>query len=461
MWQNLLMHLLLLASIPLFTSGYQVLHLADFHLDIDYSVHGNNQKMCHEDGEQRNETLGEYGDYMCDAPKPLVQHAIDESARLFPNPDLIIWTGDNVAHIEGYGWEVVLDVVNQTTSLLFSRFPNQTILPTFGNHDYAPSNGFESESSLYLKTWDLWKEKLGDQNKDSFLRGGYYKYRLRNATAVVLNTNLYYNANKAYVNFTNKVDPADQFAFLENELINAERCPNRIAENCTSIVHIVAHIGPGVFERSPNFTWFRDEYNERFLNLTVRYANSIGWMIFGHHHTDTFHLIKDSKENVVQLALMSPAVTPWYSDLPGAGANNPTFRVYETDAYSKIEDIKTYYIDLNELNKNATTPFVFEYSFKDSYGITGDINADSMSVVLDKLKTDDKLFMKYIEFNTVYWSPVLPIGEYRGAQLCSMEYSDYPRYYSCLATYSGSAPGASFQIPIFSLLAIFYSEFLL
>lgn len=76
--------------------------------------------MCHDDGTERNTTLGEYGDYMCDAPKvsngiqcnfnieyfqPLIQLAIDESARIFPNPDLIIWTGDNVAHIDGYGWE--------------------------------------------------------------------------------------------------------------------------------------------------------------------------------------------------------------------------------------------------------------------------------------------------------------------------------------------------------------------
>lgn len=119
MWPNLRMYLLFLATIPSCSFGYQVLHLADFHLDVDYSIHGNKEKMCHDDGQQRNETLGQYGDYLCDAPKvrfvplrvinhsvqPLVQHAIDEAARLFPNPDLIIWTGDNVAHVEGYGWE--------------------------------------------------------------------------------------------------------------------------------------------------------------------------------------------------------------------------------------------------------------------------------------------------------------------------------------------------------------------
>ncbi|CAI5450620.1 unnamed protein product [Caenorhabditis angaria] len=332
---------------------------------------------------------------------------------------------------------MVLDNLNQTTQLLFSSFPqNTTILPTFGNHDYAPANGFISDSNLYQNTWEIWKSKIGPENHDTFMSGGYYKYRLKNATALVLNTNLYYNANKAYANFTDKDDPAGQFAFLENELKNAETCPNRVNTDCTSIVHIIAHIGPGVFERTYNFTWFRPEYNERFLNITVRYANSIGWMLFGHHHTDTFHLIKDSKENVVQAALMAPAVTPWFSSLDGAGANNPTFRVYDTDAYNNILDIQTYYINLDDLNKNASTPFVFEYSFKDAYGIQGYINANSLSKVVESIKNNDTVFQKYINFNSAFWKPEMPTGIYRGAQLCSLEYSDYPRYYSCLAQYS-------------------------
>lgn len=89
-------------------------------------------------------------------------------------------------------------------------------------------------------------------------------------------------------------------------------------------------------------------------------------MIFGHHHTDTFHLIKDSKENNVQLALMAPAVTPWFSDLPGAGANNPTFRVYETDAYSKIQDIRLprYLISRNYLYFSVRTLSIWTISIK-------------------------------------------------------------------------------------------------
>ena len=36
-----------------------------------------------------------------------------------------------------------------------------------------------------------------------------------------------------------------------------------------------------------------------------------------------------------------------------------------------------------------------------------------MSDVLEKMKTDDKLFMKYIDYNAAYWNPVIPVQDYR------------------------------------------------
>ncbi|CAB3396898.1 unnamed protein product [Caenorhabditis bovis] len=444
---------LLIAS----TAPYQVLHLADFHLDVNYSIYGDNQKMCHDDGSKTNKTLGQFGDYMCDSPLDLVVYAINEVYRLFPTPDLIIWTGDNVAHVDGYGWDTVIDALNITTSLIFQKYPGITILPTFGNHDYAPANGFVSDSNLYSRTWEFWRSKLGDENRDTFFLGGYYKYQLPNATAVVLNTNLYYNVNKAYANFTDKSDPAGQFAFLESELQNAENCRNRVLANCSSTVHIIAHIGPGVFERTPNYTWFRDEYNERFLNLTVRYAKTIGWMLFGHHHTDTFHIVKDNDGKPVQVAIMAPAVTPWFSSLPGAGSNNPAFRIYDTDDFKTLNDMRTYYIDLDKLNKNANTTFMYEYSFKHAYGISGNLTPTTMNNLVEQLKVNDSLFESYIQFNSVFWKSEIPKDEYRGAQLCSMEFSDYPRYRECLSKYSKSTHRSS--LSIFSLVTIIINLF--
>ncbi|KIH56631.1 hypothetical protein ANCDUO_13187 [Ancylostoma duodenale] len=196
-----------------------------------------------------------------------------------------------------------------------------------------------------------------------------------------------FRPNKAYANFTNKEDPAEQFAFMQSVLEAASKCRKQPSPGCSPTVHIVAHIAPGVFERTPNFTWFRDPYNEKFLKLTVDYAEVIGMMLFGHHHTDTFHLVKDANGTAVQFVLMSPAVTPWFSSLDGAGANNPAFRLYDANYDGTFNDIT--------------------------------------------------------RANNMY---------FRGGQLCSMEFADYPRYYSCLAQYKSSALHGFYTV-IFVLLA--------
>lgn len=175
----------------------------------------------------------------------------------------------------------------------------------------------------------------------------------------MLNTNLYYRFNKAHDQFKDKDDPAGQFKFMVDTL--------EAAKSAGRTVHVISHIAPGgipttsfseistpllVFERTPDFTWMFPEYNRRFLNITRAYADTIKWMVFGHHHTDTFHIVKagpfsqvrcsesyssdrrclqTGTNKAVQLMLMCPAVTPWFSDLEGAGANNPSFRVIEYD----------------------------------------------------------------------------------------------------------------------------------
>ncbi|KAK5975750.1 Metallophos domain-containing protein [Trichostrongylus colubriformis] len=96
--------MLFLFTLVVSASALNVLHLADFHLDVDYSITGDNQHMCHNSTNVTKSRLGPFGDYMCDSPKPLVIHAIDEAKRLIPNPDLIIWTGDSVPHVDGYDW---------------------------------------------------------------------------------------------------------------------------------------------------------------------------------------------------------------------------------------------------------------------------------------------------------------------------------------------------------------------
>ncbi|PAV86103.1 hypothetical protein WR25_24430 isoform A [Diploscapter pachys] len=395
--------------------------------------------MCH--GQNSTETLGSFGDYMCDSPQKLVNYALTEAKRIAGNPDLIIWTGDNVPHVEDYTLKDVSDTINQTTQMIYSVFEgknttNPLILPTFGNHDYSPSGGFIDNSQLYNWTWSIWKDKIGEDNKGTFLKGGYYKHNWNNSTILCLNTNIYYVFDGAYDNFTDKNDPMGQFAFMEKELIAAQSCKST---NCTKTVNILAHIAPGAYERSQNFTWFRDQYNAKFIDLIRNYSSQIGWMIFGHHHTDTFHLVKDVN-NTTPLGVfwMTPAVTPMFSNLPGSTAQNPSFRIWDIDEKSQINDFTTYYLNLTSQNANLSTPFIKEYSFKDAYGIKDQvITSQEVSKLVDNMKNDSTgLFAKYIKFNSVMLNgDLLPIGLYRGLQLCSLEFSDYPSYSECLKPY--------------------------
>ena len=103
---------------------------------------------------------------------------------------------------------------------------------------------------------------------------------------------------------------------------------------------------------------------------------------------------------------MAPAVTPWFSSLPGAGANNPAFRIYDYDINTEeildatyystlyispstvttyfflggiiaflegnvtiLYCFRTYYIDLDKLNKDNNTKWQKEYSMKEAYSI--------------------------------------------------------------------------------------------
>ncbi|KAE9548683.1 hypothetical protein FO519_008105 [Halicephalobus sp. NKZ332] len=399
--------------------------MTDFHYDADYNVQGEPSEMCHRNASDAHpKNIGYYGDYKCDSPKLLIKHALTNAQIILPNPELILWTGDNVPHINNYDNDYTVSAINTTTNMINSFFNNTVVLPVFGNHDYAPANNFPDDSSIvYFKVFNLWKHWIGESQRRTFIKAGYYVYKYSsNVTFLMLNTNLYYRFNTA--NFTDKTDPGGQFAFMETVLSEAERN--------NAIVHVVSHIAPGVFERSPSFTWMPNEYNKRFLNITVRYSKTIKWMIFGHHHTDTFHIVKDKSGDPVQVMLMAPAVTPWFSDLDGAGSNNPSFRIIEYDEKTwDYVDIKTYYVDLDKLNNNTATNWSLEYSMKDDYNLDS-ITPASMNSLLQKMKTDDDLFKKYINYNTVQWKPIMPEGKYRSAQLCSIEFPDLDEYNNCM-----------------------------
>ncbi|CAK5049160.1 unnamed protein product [Meloidogyne enterolobii] len=145
----------------------------------------------------------------------------------------------------------------------------------------------------------------------------------------------------------------------------------------------------------------RDEmeprYNKRLIDLFTEYADSIGFMLFAHLHTDTFRILKDSNGKPVQRMFLNPAITPLFN------LNNPAFRVFDYNRNNfNIKDIRTFYVNLDELNQKGPNQVktVLEYSMKKVYGLKT-FDANEMNYLAKRFATEDRLFDLYIRFNRV------------------------------------------------------------
>merc|ERR1719510_2182139 len=167
-----------------------------------------------------------------------------------------------------------------------------------------------------------------------------------------------------------------QFEWLESKLEEAK--------NSGKNVILFAHIPPGKFERfyqyfeeeqQQGFPWLKPKYNSKFLDILIQYSDIIPIQLYGHHHTDTFKLIRDKNGNVVSVGLLAPAVTPGKSTLaPETGANNPSLRLFKYDTTTgMIVDYEQFWVNLtatfseNYNDSNAAAIWESEYVFSEYY----------------------------------------------------------------------------------------------
>uniref|UniRef100_A0A914KT34 Sphingomyelin phosphodiesterase n=1 Tax=Meloidogyne incognita TaxID=6306 RepID=A0A914KT34_MELIC len=353
-------------------------------------------------GSNKNQTpktaeIGTFGDRKCDSPPALVDYMLDEAKRHFPKPNFIIWTGDTPAHRK-YTQEEFINTMITVTHAIKQRFPDVLVIPVLGNHDMEPSNSFPDDTEqlgMYRHIYYLWKGWIGDEPEETFLRGGYYYFKspLDGSEYLVLNTNIYYVINTAIENFTNPEDPTGQFEFIEKHLAKIKSKNGKI--------NIVGHVPPGGFVFNDGNPECRDEmpkqYNKRLTDLFTKYADSIGFMLFGHLHTDTFRILKDSNGMPVQRMFLNPAITPVFN------LNNPAFRVFDYDRKNfNIKDIRTFYVNLDELNQKGPNQVktVLEYSMSDVYGLKS-FDAIEMNNLAKRFATDDTLFNLYVRYRGV------------------------------------------------------------
>lgn len=171
-------------------------HISDLHLDPDYKVSADPLHVCPSAGSQLVSNAGPWGDYLCDSPWVLINSSIYAMKEIEPEPDFILWTGDDTPHVpnERLGESAVLKIVEHLTELIREVFPDTKVYAALGNHDFHPKSQLPAgRNTIYDQVAELWRPWLSNESVALFKEGAFYSEKLPQLTGriVVLNTNLY------------------------------------------------------------------------------------------------------------------------------------------------------------------------------------------------------------------------------------------------------------------------------
>ncbi|KAM6216972.1 acid sphingomyelinase-like phosphodiesterase 3b [Rhynchocyon petersi] len=426
-------------------------HISDLHLDPEYKVSEDPLQVCPSAGSQPVSNAGPWGNYLCDSPWALINSSVYAMKEILPQPDFILWTGDDTPHVpnEKLGEAAVLEIVERLTKLIREVFPDTKVYAALGNHDFHPKNQFPAGSNtIYNQVAEMWRPWLTNESIALFKEGAFYSEKLpginRVGRIVVLNTNLYYSNNEQTAGMA---DPGQQFQWLEDVLTNASQA--------REMVYIIGHVPPGFFEKTRNKAWFRQAFNERYLEVVRKHHRVIAGQFFGHHHTDSFRLFYDDTGAPISVMFLTPGVTPWKTTLPGVvnGANNPGIRVIEYDrATLRLQDMLTYFVDLSKANEQGTAQWELEYRLTEAYGVL-DVGAQSMNAALDHIHRDQRALQRYYVYNSVSYDHQACGRACRTEHVCALREVDFDAYDACLRAL-GTAPVPRLQLLLAALVGM-------
>ncbi|XP_072022827.1 acid sphingomyelinase-like phosphodiesterase 3b [Amphiura filiformis] len=427
-------------------------HVTDFHYDIFYGDGAYPVSSC-----RTTDPLGKWGSYHCDSPWALINSSVYAMKGFAPDPDFIVWTGDDYPHVPGNrkSEELLLNVVYNLTNLLMDVFPDTAVFPVLGNHDYNPTNQMPPRpNSIYQEISEYWDSWLGRYTGvlESFQNAAYYTTLdpISGFRIVGMNTVYYYKDEET----KNDADPANQFQWLEDTLTAARANGEKVL--------IIGHVTPGGFERHAGQYWFTQhedvegvQYDVRYYQIIQQYYDVIAGQLYGHQHTDSFKLFYSQNGDPVSAVFVCPAVTPWNTTLGGVGANNPGIRLFK---YNKNDgtllDWEQFYLDLSKVVEEDAPVWESQYQASESYNLD-DLSPTSMHKLVESFQADDSpTFDRYYLHNSVNYDASKCSGECKEAQLCAITEVDRDGYTMCLES-SAFAIKFKITILIFTLLCVF------
>ncbi|XP_071385465.1 cyclic GMP-AMP phosphodiesterase SMPDL3A [Centroberyx affinis] len=402
-------------------------HITDLHLDPTYRLSPDPTKVCFSSKGVPAARAGLYGDFLCDSPYRLIQSAFTHMAQVTPPLDFIIWTGDSPPHVpvDELSTDIVIQVIANMSQTIREHFPNLTVYPALGNHDYWPQDQLPtSTNAIYQAAAKAWAPWLQPEALLTLTEGGYYSQLVRPGLRVLsLNTILYYGPDKATANMT---DPAGQFQWLQETL---ERAAQSLEK-----VFIIAHVPVGYLPFARGITAIRESHNERLVAIFRTYSHVIAGQFYGHTHRDSIMVLLDEKGEPVNSLFVSPAITPIKSILEPY-SNNPAFRMYHynTKDYTVL-DIWQYYLNLTEANEKQRSDWRLEYIMTEAFGLK-DLQPQSLlQLALSFRLPQTKAFDTYFShFMVSYNNSIFCEGECKLRQVCAVLYLDQQSYSKCVA----------------------------
>ncbi len=329
--------------------------------------------------------LGGIGSYGKDTPYPLVKSTFDAMRRVAPAPEIILFSGDFLAHdfreqfdklardkSDAAYRRFVEKTVRFLARMFDARFPSVPVIPALGNNDSFCGDYGVAPGGEFLKMFaGVWATLAARGEKpvsflETFSVGGYYGIAnpaLKGHRIVVLNANLF-SRKAVYCTSDSEDHGGQELSWLDWTLYQARLNGDK--------VWVLYHEPPGVDIyaslhgagdcRGNIKMMLKDGYNTGLLRLLEKYAPIVEASFSGHTHMDEFRLI--NKDGIPLLfSHMTPSVSPVFG-------NNPAFQLFAFNRDSGlITDYATYI--LGNFPKARTTDdarWEMEYDYGKAFG---------------------------------------------------------------------------------------------
>jgi len=365
----LLLSTLLLSSASSSSSSSRFLWLTDNHVDLWGDVNNADDKKC------------------AHMPEAQWESAVKGMLDADKTPDFILFSGDFVhfgaRNASDLTREVILETITDVTLRMQRNFPNISVFPCLGNHDYDPSNNWPSNTteSSWLLTYlaKLWEPWLPASALKTVAETGWYSADIipQKLRVVSLQTN-YWAAYNQFTDIANNDKLAHrQFVWLAEELAKAKTDGVK--------VYINGHHPPIGNFVSSNDVDMQDGlwpiYSMRYMLLVQEYASLIEGQFFGHDHVDEVriqnkctYVSPDGTTSSIQ-SCDGEAVGNIYIGPAMTNCNDPSFRVWDYDTINKtfaLTDYRQYhYHEVVASNGTVTSmKWPLHYQWQEIYGKT-------------------------------------------------------------------------------------------